>query len=160
MDILMSFDEFNLNENDKYLKIKKLMNSKTNRFFMKLISILDDLVHFDFSNIKRTLKNKEIFNRILDATIELSYVIGILKKEKITREEDIFKILYENKINSKRLLYCLERPDIKEYIDKDNRLKKRLEKNKDTIELVKRYENWKKDSKLEWWLQNKEKSRF
>jgi hypothetical protein len=73
MKKLQKFDEFRVNEYYDPAKHKALNMARETfkkpgfKKFLHVMSILDDIVHLDFKNLRNTFKNKEGYQKISDA---------------------------------------------------------------------------------------------
>jgi hypothetical protein len=143
MKNLILFEEYTY-QNHKAVKLHhKMRSSKTLKKIMKTLSLIDDLVHFDFKNIKNTLKNKIGFGKASEMISELSMLVSIMKNENDFNELDLFYDIRRYGFDVDMILNYLDDEDVKKYIDSDKRFKKVLDgKYFESIEFLRKYKKW------------------
>ena len=148
MKKLQKFDEFKVNEYynpalHQAMNISRKLYSKPGfKKFLDIMSILDDIIHLDFKNLRNTYKNKEGYRKIADTIGELGMAAKALTGEDGSSELSLFYDIQKYGIDVNGILDCLEDESVKRYLDSDRRGKARLEKLQDTIDLLKRYRDW------------------
>ena len=130
---------------------RKLFKKKGYKKFVKVLSLIGDLVHLDFRSIKNVIKNKEGVDKGVKLATEIGLLLQVLKNEDIpwydydpNLEPELFDDIEQYGIDVNLILNTLEDPIFKTYLENDKRFKKGLEgKYKGIIELLKRFRDWK-----------------
>lgn len=143
MKYIKLFEEYDAKVHNALDMTRKAMNTKTSKNIMHVLSLLDDLIHLDFKNIKNTFRNKEGYRKGSDMFTELSIAISALKKEEGRPELALFYDMKRYGINVDKIINLLNDNDVKRYLEKDRRGSRRLDSLKDTIDLLKRFKRWK-----------------
>jgi len=148
MKRLQKFDDFSINEyydpnKHKALNLSREIFKKPGvKKFLHIMSILDDIVHLDFKNIRNTYKNKEGYQKISDAIAELGLAVKALDGEDGSTELTLFYDIQKYGIDVDGILDCLEDESVKKYLEGDKRGKAKLDQFQNTIDLLKRYRDW------------------
>jgi len=145
MKRLLLFEDYDIKKHNAHNIMRKMNDSPKTKNFLKILSLLDDVVHLDFKNIRNTFKNKEGFRKTSDLFVELSIAFQVLKDESEDRPEfAIFYDIQKYQIDVDLILDYLEDENVKAYLSSDIRGQRRLTKKfADVIEFLKKYQNWK-----------------
>jgi len=149
MKYVKLFEEYDRKLDLAIKKSKDIMGTKAAKRVIKIVSIIDDLVHLDFKNIKNSFKNKEGFQKTSDLLIELGYVVNALKpvggvagENELEASLLLFYTLKNYNIDIDMILNYLENEDVINYLKSDKRASKRVDKFEDAINFLKKYKNW------------------
>jgi len=132
----------------KQIDFAKLMSkSKTINNIASVISVIDDLLRFDFKALKLNFTNREGFRLISAALNELGVLKVIFKNDNEVSYEDIIK--YD--VDVDLILNNLNNPKSIEYINSDAKLKNKIEELDYLIKYLEDYKEWKDNLN---WRQN------
>jgi len=122
---------------------RKFFNKKTVNKIMNIISIIDDLVHLDFKNIKNTFKNKDGYEKSSKLASELGILLSIMKDEGDDKDEmELFYDIRKYGFDVDMIINYLEDENVIKYLEIDKRLSKKLDEYKKGIDFLKKYKNW------------------
>jgi len=146
---ILNFSDYMMNEeydpkkHDAFNIVRNLHSSSGTKKFLHIMSLLDDLVHLDFKNIRNTYKNRAGYDKVSDMVGELTLAMQVLKEEGDRAEFALFYDMQRYEIDVDKILDTLEDEGVKKYLDSDVRGRKRIvEDNAELIALLKRYRKW------------------
>ena len=120
---------------------KKVSNSKIGKWISKWGSVLDDIVHFDFKLIPYQFKNREAFNNCEKVINEIG-IIQLIYQESEKKGIDVtFEDLKKYEVDPETAK-LLNDEGVQEYFSKDKKLRLRMDKLNEFVEILKDYENW------------------
>ena len=114
---------------------RKFSKSKFFHITGKILSIIDDLIHLNLGAAIHSFKNETGFNKLKLLFSEL----GLLKKLYLDDDTLTYQDLKDYEFDP-NLIDILDDPDVIEYMNHDNRVKKSLDKIKNLIDFLKDYQ--------------------
>jgi len=110
---------------EKIIKIQQIIEKDSYRKFMIFLSHVDDVVHFDFRNIKYSKENKTGFDKTFDLMNELGLLYIAYKADGM----NTFYNISNYNINTQLIIDYLEKDaDVNAYLNRDLRTNNRLNK--------------------------------
>jgi len=135
------FEEYSSDLHKGVDMARSFANTNVGRAINKIGSFIDDIIHFDFTLIPYSFKNKSGYKKLEDLVNELGILSLLVRKSNGDLD---FEDLYKYGLNDKVLLY-IEDEDVQEYLRKDIKLFDRIYKNK-YLDLFTQYSNWKEQN--------------
>lgn len=132
------FEEYREDLHKYVNKARSFVNTNVGKSIVRIVSFIDDIIHFDFDMIPYSLKNKSGYNKLEELVNELGILKLLIRR---TNGDLDFEDMYKYGLNDKVLLY-IEDEDVKEYLQKDIKLFNRLYTN-EYIDLFTKYSEWK-----------------
>ena len=148
MRYIKLFEEYDPKIHQGINMTRKLFKNKTVNKILDIISIIDDIVHLDFKNIKNTFKNKEGYKKASELAGELGLTLMAMGKEDKNREEmDLFYDIRKYGLNVDMMINYLDDEEVIKYLDNDRRYKKRLDEYSEAINFLRKYKEWENGNK-------------
>jgi len=141
MKHLKLYEEYDPKKHQIINVTRNFFNKKSVNRIMNIISIIDDLVHLDFKNIKNTFKNKDGYEKASKLASELGILLTIMKDEG-NDEMDLFYNIRRYGFDVDMIINYLEDENVIKYLSIDKRLAKKLDEYKEGIDFLKKYKIW------------------
>jgi hypothetical protein len=143
MKYLKLYEDYDPNIHRAINMTKKSMSSNTSKKILHIISVIDDIIHLDFKNIKNSFKNKEGFRKTANLMMELGFVVKALEADKDRSELGLFYDLNNYEIDVDLILDYLKDENVIDYLKNDKRASTRMNKYNDAIKFLKKFKEWK-----------------
>ena len=131
------FEEYNQDLHNRIESSRTVVNSKIGRGLKRILSYIDDIIHFDWNLIPYSIKNKSTFKKLEELVNELGILKVIIKR---SNEDLDFDDLKQYGVNPDVLLY-IEDEDVKQYLQKDTKLFNRIY-NHEYLQMFNDYAEW------------------
>ena len=141
------FEEYDSNIHKGINATRKLFKNKTVNKILDIISIIDDIIHLDFKNIKNTFKNREGYEKASELAAELGLTLMAMGKEDDRTEIDLFYDIRKYGLNVDMMINYLDDEEVIKYLDNDRRYKKRLDEYSEAINFLRKYKEWENGNK-------------
>ena len=121
MITLKTFENYDPKLHKSINGLRDLNNTNFMKNLYRITSIIDDIFHFDFNNIK--INNTEGFRKASKLFTEIGLLKAIYKRDNDVTKDDLIK--YDFDIDE--IFSLVEDPEVINYFDQDTRGKKRYD---------------------------------
>jgi hypothetical protein len=150
MKRMQTFEEYDPTLHKTIDMNRSLIQNKTTQKIIHILSLIDDLVHFDLKTFKYEIKNKELLDKIAYLTSELTLALKVYLESGTISDEEIFRDMDEYGFDVDNIIQLIEDPQVIDYLKIDKRGRKKYEeKFTNIIDFLRKYQMWKKGKNIE-----------